>query len=150
MKEHYLQLFKYDDWASAKLIAVLVENQIHNETILQRLAHIVFARQIWLRRILGGKTPNDFKNPTLNLCVATFENDKKQWMNYLERTKDEDFSKTLVYRNLKGDEFQDEIKNILTHVINHSTYHRGQITAILKPLYDAVPSTDFIFFLREI
>ena len=151
MKEHYLQLFKYDDWASGKLLSVLVENRIDNEAILQKFSHILFARQIWLWQILGKtELPKQLENASLENLIAAIDADKAEWINYLESADDEDFSYTIEYRRTQGTPFETEIKDILTHVVNHSTYHRGQIAAILKLIYDKVPSTDFIFYLREI
>src|SRR5215210_5370921 len=137
MKNHYLQLFKYDDWASEKIISALVQQQIQDEKILKWLSHIISAQQAWLARVVGEIEPQVWETRNLEQCAADFNENKIRWLNYLESTDDEDFSET-------------QIKDILTHVVNHSTYHRGQITAILKNLSDQVPSTDFIFYLREL
>ena len=56
-----------------------------------------------------------------------------------------------AYKNLKGDPFEDRIEDTLFHVVNHSTYHRGQIITMLREAGVAkVVSTDLIHYLRTL
>jgi uncharacterized damage-inducible protein DinB len=60
----------------------------------------------------------------------------------------EDFETIVSYQTTEGTPFSNQLNHVLTHLINHSTYHRGQITNSLKGKIKLV-STDFVFFLRE-
>jgi uncharacterized damage-inducible protein DinB len=56
----------------------------------------------------------------------------------------------MTYRSLKGIESTSSLRDILTHVVNHSTYHRGQIARGIKAKGGVPPVTDFIAFAREV
>jgi hypothetical protein len=59
-----------------------------------------------------------------------------------------DFSTIISYKNTKGLEFNNNIGDILYHIINHSTYHRGQISVeFRKNNLEPIPS-DYIFYKR--
>lgn len=60
-----------------------------------------------------------------------------------------DFNKVISYKNSKGLSFENSVQDILFHIINHSTYHRGQITSDCK-LNGMIPLvTDYIFYKRD-
>ena len=50
---------------------------------------------------------------------------------------------------MAGDPFLDNLTDILTHLVNHSTYHRGQITQLLRRPGMTPPGTDYILFARQ-
>ena len=58
---------------------------------------------------------------------------------------------TVVYTNTKGDLFTQTTGEIVQHVCNHSTYHRGQIVQGLRTFFpgDKVPATDYIWYCRK-
>jgi uncharacterized damage-inducible protein DinB len=68
----------------------------------------------------------------------------------LARLGPEAVEHTIEYQDLRGDDQLDVLWQMLQHVVNHGTYHRGQITTMLRQL-DAVPpkSMDLIAFYRE-
>jgi uncharacterized damage-inducible protein DinB len=56
---------------------------------------------------------------------------------------------TYSYRNMKGDPFEDTYEVTMFHVVNHSTYHRGQLTTMLRQAgVAALAATDLIHYLR--
>jgi uncharacterized damage-inducible protein DinB len=51
---------------------------------------------------------------------------------------------------MKGIEFKSAVDEILFHVVNHGTFHRGQMITMLRELgYTSFPSQDLIAFTRE-
>jgi uncharacterized damage-inducible protein DinB len=68
------------------------------------------------------------------------------------KSKDAAFLESLyAYKNMKGDPFQDKVEDTLFHVVNHSAYHRGQITTMLREAgVEKVASTDLIHYLRTL
>ncbi len=144
MKDHYLQLFSYEDWAMQRIISVLQECQDPDAILM--FQHILLARELWHNRIANQNNPYLFEGKSLQDCVTAYQRNQSEWIIFLEAA--EDFDAIVNYKNLSGEPFSDVLKNILTHVVNHSTYHRGQITNTLKGKIK-LPSTDFIFFFRE-
>lgn len=143
MKEHYLQLFTYENWANQRIISLLKESQ--DEDALKIFQHILLARQVWFNRVTNQNHPFIFEGKSLAECVESHQKNQTDWMDFLETA---DFETIISYQSLEGGAFSDKLPNILTHVVNHSTYHRGQITNALKGKIKLL-STDFIFFLRE-
>lgn len=143
MKEHYLQLFTYENWANQKIISLLKESQ--DEDALKIFQHILLARQVWFNRVANQNHPFIFEGKSLEECIESCQRNQSDWINFLETAN---FESIISYQSLEGKAFSDKLPNILTHVVNHSTYHRGQITNTLKGKIKLL-STDFIFFLRE-
>ena len=144
MKENYLQLFAYEDWAMQKIIAILQECQ--EAEAIQMFQHILLARELWHNRVANKNNPFIFDGKSLRECVESYQKNQSEWINFLESA--EDFDSDVNYKTTEGTTKTIKLKNILTHVVNHSTYHRGQITNILKGKTKLV-STDFIFFALE-
>jgi uncharacterized damage-inducible protein DinB len=144
MKDHYLQLFTYENWAMQKIISILQECQ--EKEAIEMFQHILLARELWFNRVADQNNPYIFEGKSLRESVESYTRNQAEWIKFLETV--EDFERIIAYKNLKGDPFSDKLKNILTHVVNHSTYHRGQITSILKGKVK-LESTDFIFFSHE-
>jgi len=53
------------------------------------------------------------------------------------------------YKNTKGEAFRAPLWQLVQHVANHSTYHRGQVTSLLRQLGGRTVSTDLVVFDRE-
>lgn len=70
------------------------------------------------------------------------------WENFIQTLDPTDFDQMISYQTSNGISFETALKDILTHLINHGTYHRGQIIQLLKEERAEVPSTDFILFVR--
>jgi len=144
MKDHYLELYRYENWAMRKIIP-LVETSSDPEA--ERLfKHILLARELWFNRVSGSSNRYDFDGVDFAECVTAYHRNQAEWMDFIGGCGD--FESAVHYQTLAGEPFSDKLKSILTHVVNHSTYHRGQITSVLKGKLE-LASTDFIFFLRE-
>ena len=52
----------------------------------------------------------------------------------------------ISYENLKGEQWEYSLGHMLQHVVNHSTYHRGQIVTMLRQLGAGATSTDFLLY----
>jgi uncharacterized damage-inducible protein DinB len=161
VKKHLHQLTSYNLWANS-IMSELIENlpteKLHQtidssfNSIFKTLLHIWDAEYIWLKRLQGisisewpskmmdkdGFSTNLFLQNTSDL--SDFIGDKP--INY--------FLESCEYSNLKGEKFSTLPEGIIAHVVNHSTYHRGQLVTMLRQLGIAqIPSTDFINYLRN-
>lgn len=149
MKNHYIKLFNYDNWATNRLI-VAAESVQNDPKLKDLISHVITARIVWLGRI---KTDNSSTTPwnprELSENILIFNENQANWEVWLNQITETDLRGLIHYKNIKGDPFSGVLKDILTHLINHSTYHRGQIATRLKELGVQVPPTDFIVFTRE-
>jgi uncharacterized damage-inducible protein DinB len=114
------------------------------------MGHILLAQLIWYSRsnkIQISYTP--WEKKTFEECLKMYEELSNNWLSFCNDLTEKDLAETIHYTNSKGEKFQNTLQDILTHVVNHSTYHRGQIIAKLKGKLPTLPSTDYIFFRRE-
>lgn len=150
MIEHFQRLFGYDDWANRQVLTALEALTTAPPRSVKFLAHIVSAERLWLERLrLEKQTYPVWPDFTLAQCKLEIAESGERWKNYLGSLKEEDLSRSLTYRNSKGESWTNSKQDILMHVVMHSAYHRGQIaldtrTAGCTPAY-----TDFIHGVRQ-
>ena len=159
--EEAKQMFGYGTWANALFFRVaegLTQEQLEAKaagsfpSVVGTLAHIVSAEWVWLRRWLG-ESPSAMPDwvampslPELKLRLASVEAERDPFVSALA---DADLDRVVSYRTLAGQAFSDPLGDLIRHVVNHSTYHRGQLVAQLRQLGQTPPNTDLIRYLRE-
>ncbi len=150
MKEYFLKLYQYNAWANARVLNCLQRQHIADEKILSLMGHIVAAQFLWLHRIKG-LPPADVKlwgNYTLAQLSAMAEDVGRQWLHFVE--SQEDFKRELRYTNYVGEPYTNNVEMIMIHLVNHSSYHRGQIAMLLRQNGHEPINTDFITYDRVI
>ena len=83
-------------------------------------------------------------------CKRLAESNAAGYAAYVTGLSDDGLSAAIRYRNTKGDEFVNSAIDILTHVVVHGAYHRGQIAKAIGRLGIPVENTDFITFARSV
>jgi uncharacterized damage-inducible protein DinB len=151
MVEHYQRLWRYTDWADARVIAFFATVGDVPEKCRAFMAHIAAAQQMWLSRLSDtmpkpGAIWPDWSGGTL---VAESERGRQGWIAYASTVTSEDLATPREYRSLAGDPFHNTLADIMTHVVNHSTHHRAQIATAARAENLTPPPTDFIYFVRE-
>lgn len=130
-------MFDYDRWANLRLVetAAALDRQ-------DILVHILQAQIIWLCRIEG--TPEweaSFDDYSLHLDRSI-----GRWKRLLLGAE---LGRVISYRNSRGEQYDNSITEIVRHVINHGTYHRGHLRGIAGEKGIDFPDTDYILFLRN-
>ena len=89
--------------------------------------------------------------PDLSLeeCARGIEEMRGRWSAFLERAGPAELSRTVAYTNSKGERWESSVADILTHVVLHGTYHRGQIATRLRDAGGEPAYTDFIEAARR-
>ena len=147
MKSHFLNLFRYDAWANDLVLHSIKEMSIQNQKIELLFSHLLIAQKVWLNRCINKH--KDFELWSIKQDLADFLNQNTVgWLNYLGILEDASFQNFISYQNTKGQEFNTLLKDILIHLVNHGTYHRGQIIQLLKEERTTVPQTDYIYWVR--
>ncbi len=159
--EDIARLYAYNQWANAKFVAAaaaLTEAQFTAQvtssfsSLRDTLAHMVWVELAWLRRWKGesaGAAPAWLESPTLPTLrgrLAEIERDRDR---FLAELSAEQLERTVHYRLLSGTARRGRLADLLVHVVNHSTYHRGQLTTILRQLGASPPKSDFELFAAE-
>jgi uncharacterized damage-inducible protein DinB len=147
MNTFFKELFEYSHHFNQKLADIF--NTSPNKTSeksVKLFNHLLNAHQIWNNRIEPKQTP--FSVWELH-SVQEFQNiDKANYEQTLQILDKFDLAETINYANSKGQTFSNSIRDIFFHVINHSTYHRGQIATDFKQFGLEPVVTDYIFFKR--
>jgi uncharacterized damage-inducible protein DinB len=149
MTDYFKRLFSFNNWANKEVLACLIANHIEDEKIIRLMSHIAHAQGNWYKRIVNQQ--NDvmvWDVMSVEEMSRQLEQNGKHWLDYLNRLQESDFKRSTHYRNLQGKAFINDIQDILAHVVNHSTYHRGQIILSIRNAGYVPPVTDFIQYAR--
>ncbi len=147
---HYQQLFSYDTWANREILSVLQANDGNPARSLEWLAHVLSAERLWLERI--NNTPQSlpvWPHVSVEQCAQQVEEIASLWKNFLADKTEFDLARLVAYKNSKGEAFNSRVDDILTHIITHSAYHRGQIAADMRAAGITPAYTDFIHGVRQ-
>jgi len=150
MIKHFNNLFEYDFWANKRVIDVITKDNVIDTKSELLFSHILNSQQIWYSRILGnpkGQTPWDIIPYQSFAEIAQLINE--HWKTLLKDKDAKSLRKTIEYKNTSNEKFSNTLEEILTHIINHSTYHRAQISAHLKSSGKNPPITDYIAYARK-
>ncbi len=149
MKAHFLQLLGYQSWAGDVVMDTVKKNPVSNERVMIMLNHIYEASRLWVARLEKETYPaNIFKTTSLEEIEQLKKEAHTRWKNFLENT--EDFEAIYTYKNLKGEEYSNHLKDIITHVFNHEEHHRAEIITLLKTAIKdiQIPPNDYIVYVR--
>lgn len=161
LKENIISLLQFNRWAEAKLLEAIPESVLDLEinssfnSIRKTVCHSWDAETIWFERIQDVPvTPwpasAQFHGTWAEMKQAILRQED-QMIAYFSEQPESYLLGTISYKNLKGLEFTNTIFQVLQHVVNHSTMHRGQLVTQLRQAGVAsIPSTDLIAYYREI
>jgi len=150
MKRHFITLFKYDKFANFILLEAILQKPEKRAAGL--MAHLLTAQQVWLNRCLNQPFTPDTLWPSwpVETLQGIITKNSNNWLTYVDSLQSNDFEKFIRYKNTQGVSFETRLIDILTHVTNHGTHHRGQIGMLLKNEgMENLPSTDYITYARQ-
>ncbi|HLW80404.1 MAG TPA: DinB family protein [Candidatus Acidoferrales bacterium] len=152
-------LYAYNSWANHRVLdacaplspAQFTEN-LHSSfaSVRDTLVHIMLAEWLWLERWLGrspGFPKGDFAD-LASIC-ARWQKIEGDLDAFIQKLSAADLDRVVEYKNTKGNAFSNSMWQMLQHLVNHGTYHRGQITTMLRQLGATPLTTDLIAFYRE-
>ena len=150
--------FAYDEWANREVLnairaaggANLTANLSANQRSLQLMSHIVAAERVWLERLK--QQPQSvpvWPEPDLAQCEAQAAELGGLWLEFLDLITAGDVSQSISYKNSKGEEWTSTVVDVLTHVVLHSAYHRGQIATHMRASGQTPAHTDYIHGVRQ-
>ena len=115
--------------------------------------HIQAARRLWLNRIDAGATaaPEDGLFPIWDIRKAERQAHEldELWPKYIATLPGKELMQPIAYTSTEGVAYESALADILTHVVNHSTYHRGQIANLVAATGTKPEVTDFIALTRR-
>lgn len=147
MNSKFFELFEYNFHFNQELIQLFErEFELVPEKSLMLINHILNAHQVWNSRILN-HIP--FLPWQMNEFSDLTQINKKNYTNTITILQELDLNEMIYYQNTKGDKFENKIEDILFHIVNHSTYHRGQIALLFRENGIEPLVSDYIFYKRN-
>ena len=148
MKTYFQKLYRYNQWANLGLYQHMQAIPDLPLEEMKRISHIVAAEEIWYHRIepLGFEPLPPFEVQSWEILASKLRESAQRWLDLVDVT--DNFDQNISYNNLAGESFTSELSDILIHLANHGSYHRGQIATLLRQNgYEPLP-TDYILFTR--
>jgi uncharacterized damage-inducible protein DinB len=156
------QLIDYNYWARDRLleaVEALTPEQFTRDmgnsfgSVRDTVAHICDAEHIWLSRWRGDQ-PTGFQKPDRIPDVAAARSEWRELEQgiraVLEMLGPEGADRTIEYKDMRGAARSDLFWQMVQHVVNHGSYHRGQVTTMLRQLGATPPKyMDLIVYYRE-
>lgn len=155
------ELFEYTRWADDRILRTALE--ISNEqftrdmgssfrSIRDTLVHILTVHWVWVSRWEGispREIPREWKECTqIELRRAWTEVSHRQSA-FIAELSEADLDRVIRYTNTAGQPFAAPLSRLLRHVVNHATYHRGQVATMLRQIGLTPPGTDLTVFYLE-
>ena len=156
LREHLL----YTAWASQRLVHAIEhlpadqltrDFQTSEHSVLGTLVHVFAADRIWLARVKGEPAASFVTESDYNLHVLQIDWPLiyAKWNEWAAALTDENAFQPITYRDLKGNLYTSAAPEIVLHLVNHGTHHRGQASGFLRAMGHTPPQLDLIRYYRE-
>jgi uncharacterized damage-inducible protein DinB len=154
-------LYEYNAWANRRVLdaaSALTQEQFTKalgssfSSVRDTLTHIQGAEWIWLERFQG-RSPSALPQAAQITEVETLRKvwgeDGQRLLNYVQGLTQEDLDSVIEYKTLKFGVYRNPRWQSLQHLVNHGTYHRGQVTTLLRQIGATPVLMDLMHFYRE-
>lgn len=161
LKEYFQQLYDYTYWANKRYFAVaegLSDEQLHKMQghswgdVHAMLVHMLSSEWVWLQRWNGTSArahlnKDDF--PTLAAVKERWAKQESDMRAFIEAQSETSLQSVIKYSNFSGEIFSVPLWQMLMHVANHETHHRGELAAMFALMNVAHPEEEAIqYFLN--
>lgn len=161
MKSWLVSYARYNEWANRRLTDCLMSGVVQVDQpvvssfpgIMPTLMHMWDAEHIWWQRVKmkdqidrpSESFSGDLQKLTQHLLLQSAE-----WANWVSAATEAALAHEFIYRNNKREQFKQPVADVLIHLFNHQSYHRGQIVTMLRQLGAMqIPALDYIVFTRK-
>jgi len=154
-------LFAFNSWARGRMldaVGALPEAAYRKDlgnsfgSVHGTVVHILGAEELWLKR-WQGESPTSLVSPD---AFASFAEVRRRWdqvegehQRFLGTLTEEAVLRVIRHRDTRGNAYATPLWQMMQHVVNHSTYHRGQVTTLLRQLGAKPVATDLITYYRQ-
>jgi uncharacterized damage-inducible protein DinB len=158
MKNLALELVQYHCWATKQVlnhlqtlprkVLTMSLNSVFPK-IESVLVHMLAVDELWFGRMKGSEQNymEEKSGWPVQQFILAYERLLEDLWNFVYEV--EDIHTIVFYTNSEGKKFSNTIFEIIQHIVNHGTYHRGNISAMLRQVGYSTVSTDYIYFLRK-
>ena len=160
-KQYFIELAEYTVWANNTVCDWL--GKISDEqwkqfvessfpSIYETVLHVAASDKVWVQR-LNKATQFDNLTETFNgsnnELIQVWKNGTQDFKQFIEDLPEEKLDEKLAFKNMKGIPHNQPYWQLFAHIVNHSTYHRGQLVTMLRQVgYTDLGSTDMTTYFR--
>jgi uncharacterized damage-inducible protein DinB len=159
--EEHRAAYRFNRWAmertfdaAAAVDPVVLDRDTGSSypSIAETLRHIHQAEWIWLRRWTGTspvELPEGWESLPLPGIRREWEAVDEERKEFLDGLEEADLDRELEYGNFAGEPRRHPLWQLLRHVVNHTSYHRGQVVAMLRQAGADGVGTDMVRFFER-
>ena len=146
----------YSAWASRKLVEAVgavpdseleKPNGVSHGSLLGTLSHVLSADWLWYTRVVA---PLEKPAQTRDVLETVWPGIQDSWIAWADRATDAELQRVVQSRSIiDGQIARTPAWQIVLHMVNHATLHRGQAVGMLRQMDIKPPQTDLMFFYRE-
>ncbi|MFN0081754.1 MAG: DinB family protein [Ferruginibacter sp.] len=162
MKKMLAQYAAYNLWANTRLVEVinnLTDEQVDRDitssypSIRKTVLHLWDVENIWWQRMKLVEVQvwqsDNFSGSLMELNNNLLAQ-SKHWKEWIDIATEAALEHEFIYKNSKKDQFKQPVYEMVLHLFNHQSYHRGQLVTMLRQVdVKDIPNTDLISFLRK-
>lgn len=156
-----LELYEYNAWADRRALTAassLSKEQFSQPicssfpSVRDTLGHILGVEWLWLERFQG-RTPTAIPDAkeyeAIDGLKARWAEFEPALINFVRGLTQQDLDRVMEYKTMKFGVYRNPLWQSMLHLVNHGTYHRGQITTLIRQLGGQPILTDLMHFYRE-
>lgn len=159
--EEMCLLYDYNAWANRRALdaaSALTKEQFMKPlgssfaSVRDTLAHICGAEWVWLERFQGrspASLPDSAQYDDIGSLREKWAEQEARLLAFVGQLTPEDLNRVMEYKTLKFGVYRNPLWQSMQHLVNHGTYHRGQVTTLLRQLGAQPTLTDLMHFYRE-
>jgi len=162
MKELLVSYAAYNAWANELLLQTirplgqeLQQQQVVSSfpSLYATVLHLLDANSIWWQRLKLQEqilVPSATFSGSFDELAAQLQKQDRQWLEWIESASKPMLEHVFKYQNTKRESFKQPVWEMLQHLFNHGTYHRGQLVTLLRQLgVQKIPQTDYVAWRRK-
>lgn len=154
-------LYAYNRWATRRLLeaagrlspaAFTRDLGTSHGSVRGTLVHTLWSEWVWLQRWRGTSPKQVFledRFPDVGAIASHWDDLDRDRDDLIAQLTDEGLLARIAYDNLRGQRWEYPLVHMMQHVVNHSSYHRGQVVTLLRQLDQTPPATDFLVFFDD-
>lgn len=149
--QSFRKLFEYDRWGNQAALDSLSTIPGPVDKALKVFSHVLGAHRVWRARFDASSPAGAQPWPALaeEELPSAIEEAHLRWVALLDQLREEKLDHNLVYRTTQGVPFETPIRDVLTHVLMHAAYHRGQVAVAVREARGKPAVTDYVYYLRQ-
>jgi len=154
-------LYAFNRWANRRVlrdVAPLSREELSRNldtshtSIHGTLVHILWAEWLWVRRFRGQSpkrifSPDEFSD--VSQLATKWKRVEREQQKFISQLTDQRLGLRIEYENRQGERWEYSLAHMMQHLVNHSSYHRGQVVTLLRQLGRTARPTDLLVFLDE-